>query len=274
MKKEDVENIINYFHELVLRNIEYNPIILNSQADNNDESGNKVELSEQLFGYVSDYFFGTNNFIKVIPDMEFMSTGGKQLFHGFLDFDYGARELVHWNYHYGRGISGGGLYTTNNVEEAYDYTRQTRDQMGDYEKILPIKVIPRLVRAVDNDWIGTIAANINEDYSKFSMPSHIRDKLDIIKSAIDKIEDEDEKYKLTSSICFNCSILAVMLGFNYLKNPKKYGAIDNDIILDRNIVIAPESIARNFLKKSKNFKDGVLHLTSLAEINADIEKTD
>ena len=267
MTKQDFDNIYNYFLNLMSCGIEYNPIALSVSSFNQDDCGNKKELSEMLFGYVSDYFFGSK-FIHVIPDEEFMSLGGKTLFHGFVDFDHGARELVHWKHHYGRGIMGGGLYTTTNIEEAYEYTiSQSRfEKAGDYAKILPVKIIPELIKSVDFEFIGNLAMKIDENLDINDKDNDKVQEILRVNELIKNMPMSDEKFLFIQCIVMNPSILAVMLGYNYVVQKKTYNDVNNDIILDRGVIVAPKSISENFLKKSLEFKDDILNYQTMSEI--------
>lgn len=227
------------------------------------EAGNENNVLGRLFEYTSG-LFDRNGFPEVLPDKYWECVNEPVYYHGFKDYDFGANILNHFNYHMGIGVSGNGFYLTKNYNQAYNYTLPAYNPFDnnpkdsrDSGKVLSVKLTGnkmlyrRLGYLVD---ILTGAEKLDEEM----FDEHELEKVTTILNFLnEKKKDESLTVKMFLFVIDNNpTILANMLGVDYLDLYNKEGDNPFIIVLNRSSMVVKESDKDRFTQNSTHYKSG------------------
>ena len=233
-----------------------------------DSAGNKFSPAMRFYGFLIG-LRGFDKFPVVVSDYKFNKLNRKPMFHGFQKFDHGASILTDFNYHIGMGNRTLGTYFSELKDDARRYTVSTK--FGE-ERILNDKCIMKAKIISDNfinlarleyycyHIINSQIENIEECNDKQKIIALYNFCLNNKNQENNTLEDERfEKYRLYNEIVSNPVVLALYLGYDYVKKIYHGTNIEHNILLNRGVMCTCKSQADKFTSMSENYKDAVVN---------------
>ena len=248
MNNEDLDNIYKYYESV---SKEYNDV---KYYNKKDENGNSLMLQEIMFNFITDYFFGNkkeHNLPNVVSDADFKSINQPTIYHGFTKYDYPIKYLTDNKYHYGRGNYGGGFYTSSIFEDALKYTNKYDGQSPD--KVISCKLENGRLNMVSYEDIEDCCSALIGEFTFRDTPKSMMNKVQKLIDYLDTFEDKKTVDNFKFEIATNPSTLAILLGYNCVVktdlNDEEHEDKWFNVILDRSLLIVPESDALKVQKK-------------------------
>lgn len=207
----DLDIIFKYFVDVSKRDPEREALI-----DKDDYFSGAEGMSRTMFGYFVD-FYNKNGFPTILKHEDYLSVDLPEVYHGFMEYEYGSNLLADWKYHYGMGYTHG-IYFTDDFELAKDYTMniENGDMVREERRMLKAKIMSD--KCLNYNDAILYRDIIREDDMPASLaPDGIRENLQNLKDFIDTIDDDYLKKGFVRAIA-SPSTIAVYLGFDYLKH--------------------------------------------------------
>lgn len=262
--KQELDLIFAYYDKI--REEYKNDKYLNTKVYELDEGKNPNTWIDKLYYFICD-LRGFSAFPKVLSDEEFsnfdiLGTGNAYLYHGFEEFEHGAKYLWDYYYHYGEGTYGSGFYLSDDPHEALSYTRN--NVSADKNRILKVHVSSKNgILAPELEWLARdLSENKKGAYEPMVKSDDAFDTIEE-KQAFERKEKQrqemfdllcdyihtrytgEELDFLTLGIETNLSILGAYLGFDFTER-LEYNK-NHLIMLNRGAVETSESEFRRFM---------------------------
>lgn len=232
----------------------YKDIKNRANNDGTDLNMNSRNLSRVLCYFCIDYFEKNKSPI-VVPDNVYDASNAIEVYHGFKDYKHGANLIWDYMYHYGEGVWGSGVYTTDNINEAHHYTRDCG--VLNYDRILKMKLYTDEI--VDYSVIRDAILNLMNKERKGIVPYPALDeqkqkKFEELRNFFDKVDDHDFKVHFLS----NPATIGAYLGFDVVVKPgESRRQSTHYLILNRSKILLPLSITKKFMENAGGRYEGL-----------------
>ena len=242
-----------------------------------DENFNNLSIEDQMYRFMVDYY--AKCFPKVLSCKEFKEIKSHCIYHGFSEYEHGAKYLSSDKYHYGTGYMNGTFFTKK-VKTALEYTATGPFENDEtYGKILTAKISPDakgikaseyvlyyrdiffdLPKAPDPDQVVTeylvnhcFDSNLAIRRAKYIKKPEIREKLMKLAEFSKRGKDEENLVKL---MLLEESPMLVYMGYDYLLDDTYHGHI---VVFTRNIVV-PDVDYNKFISRAERKSSNDLFL--------------
>ncbi len=212
-------------------------------------------FSYRAFAYAVQ-LYGYNGFPQVVPDQKFDAVPSTTLYRGVKDTEHNANLLCDYDYHYGFGTWGDGIYSITERPIAFHYTKKsplsaenTESEEELNQRIMTFKVDPR-----------TKFVNLNKIFQQVRLAGPARllclpEVRELFKFS--HTLSKERENLLNQLLTSNISLAALFIGYEGLKY---FGDADEetDVLLNRGKMIVSESEFRRVCALSRKYKDGTI----------------
>ncbi len=202
---------------------------------------NFKEQSYAVFTYAVN-LYGFSAFPKVVSDEEFEKVNSPIQYRGATDAEFNANLLCDYDYHYGKGYFGYGIYSDPNRDTAHGYAHHVHDR----EKVIDSRIMK--FKLEEDTRLYTDA------FAEFN-PSSIIDKINhpdimYVRHLMKSVRPKEMRYFVDKLI--SDSTLALLLGYDGVHHTYYQ-------TFNRGRMVVSESEFRRVCSLSRKYKDGTIN---------------
>jgi len=225
----------NYFLEIEKKDPTRENLI---SKDDFFSSGKNVNRT--MFGFTVEYFEKNKMPQKVSAD-EYKLIDREEVYHGFVDFKYGAELLSHWKYHYGTGYTNGIFFTPDVVLAGhYASMRKNGDYVPSYDQVLKAKLVSD--KKVSFSTLAYYRDLIHRGQASLA-PDEVRETLMEIQEFSERAQNKKSAERFVNAIN-QPSTIGVILGYDIIEHQ------GYKILLNREVLVTSDIMYNIFMTNS------------------------
>ncbi len=218
------------------------------KSNKNSKERDGFKNKNRVFNYFID-LCGFNGFPKVLSNSDFEKLECPTFYRGVENVEHNANTLADFDYHYGYGMDGNGIYSSGFLDEVRFYAKCNP------QNVMTFKFDGNFVEGRDLIKYIIYLLNAEQDDLEVLRPQDKR-RMSTLKKFYNSIKNSNEKDEFKEFFIKNPSFLPVYLGYDAQYIHASF------IIFNRSSMVVSQSEHDRICNLSKNYKGGVIDFES------------